>query len=54
MERTINIKLSCFMPEIKMIINVPKNRDDEEYIDEFLDSILNTDLRYNAEWDFVD
>ena len=37
-----------------MTISIPENCDAEEYIDELLDSILNGDLRYNVEWDFVD
>lgn len=37
-----------------MIISIPEGRDAEEYIDELLDAILNEDLRYNAEWDFID
>ena len=37
-----------------MIIPIPTDRDDEEYIDELLDGILSTELRYNVEWDFVD
>lgn len=53
-ERTIWIKPSSFAPEFKMIIHVPKGRDDEEYIDELLDGILNDEFRYNAEWDFID
>ena len=39
---------------VEIIISVPEDRDAEEYIDELLDSILNEDLRYNVEWDFVD
>ena len=52
--RTILVKPSCFAPEFEIIISVPEDRDAEEYIDELLDSILNEDLRYNVEWDFVD
>ena len=37
-----------------MIVSVPESRDAEEYIDELLDGILNEDLKYNVEWDFVD
>lgn len=37
-----------------MIIPVPTDRDDEEYIDELLDAILRDEFRYNVEWDFVD
>lgn len=53
-KRTIWVKPSCFCPEFEMIISVPDNRDSEEYIDELLDGILNDDLKYNVEWDFVD
>lgn len=53
-KRTISVKPSCFAPEFEMIISIPENRDAEEYIDELLNSILNGDLRYNVEWDFVD
>ncbi len=53
-KRTILVKPSCFAPEFEIIISVPEDRDAEEYIDELLDSILNEDLRYNVEWDFVD
>lgn len=51
-ERCIIVDLGCFMPSVEMIINVPNDRDDEEYIDEILDSILNVDLRYNCDWEF--
>lgn len=53
-KRTIWVKLSCFAPEFEMIIPIPTDRDDEEYIDELLDGILSTEFRYNVEWDFVD
>lgn len=53
-KRTISVKPSCFSPEFDMIISVPEDRDAEEYIDELLDGILNEDLRYNVEWDFID
>ena len=48
-KRTIWVKPSCFAPEFEMVIPVPTDRDDEEYIDELLDEV-----RYNIEWDFVD
>ena len=35
-----------------MEIDVPENRDPEEFIDEYLDSILSDDFRYNCEWEF--
>lgn len=53
-KRTIWVKPSCFAPEFEMVIPVPTDRDDEEYIDELLDGILNNEVRYNIEWDFVD
>lgn len=53
-KRTIWIKPSCFTPEFAMIIPIPTDRDDEEYIDELLDGILCDEFRYNAEWNFVD
>ncbi len=53
-KRTILVRPSCLAPEFEIIISVPEDRDAEEYIDELLDSILNEDLRYNVEWDFVD
>lgn len=42
------------MPEFRMSIEVPIDRDDEEFIDEYLDSLLAEDLRYNCEWEFAD
>lgn len=53
-KRTIWVKPSCFAPEFEMIIQIPEERDTEEYIDEFLDGILSDGFRYNVEWDFVD
>lgn len=53
-KRTIWVKSSCFAPEFEMIIPIPTDRDDEEYIDELLDGVLSTEFRYNVEWDFVD
>ena len=50
-KRTIWVKPSTFAPEFEMIIPVPTDRDDEEYIDELLDGILNDEFRYNIEWD---
>lgn len=49
----IELKLSCFSPAIRMEIDVPKDRDAEEYIDELLDSILNDEFKYNCEWEFI-
>lgn len=53
MTKRIEVTLSCFVRTFIMEIIVPINVDAEEYIDEFLDSILADDFRYNAEWNFV-
>lgn len=53
-KRTITVKSTCFSPRFEMIITVPNDRDAEEYIDELLDGIFSDEVRYNAEWDFVD
>lgn len=37
-----------------MIIQIPEDRDTEEYIDELLEGILADEFRYNVEWDFAD
>lgn len=51
-EYQIELRPDCFHPDCKMIIPVPNDRDTEEYIDEYLDSILNDDVKLNTEWDF--
>lgn len=53
-KRTILVKPSCFSPEFEMIIPIPSDRDAEEYIDELLTNILDTEFKYNAEWGFID
>ena len=53
MKKKIELTLSCFAPTIVMEIEIPNNRDTEEYIDELLDSILAEEFRYNAEWNFM-
>lgn len=53
-KRTITVQPTCFAPQFEMIIAVPNDRDAEEYIDELLDGIFSDEVRYNAEWDFVD
>lgn len=50
---TIVMKPDCFHPECKMEIAIPSGRDAEEYIDEYLDSILSENIRFNVEWEFV-
>lgn len=51
--RTIVLKPDCFHPECKMEIAIPSGRDAEEYIDEYLDSILSENIRFNVEWEFI-
>lgn len=53
-KRTITVWPSCFAPEFDMVITIPDGYDAEEYIDELLDGILNDEMRYNADWEFVD
>ena len=38
---------------VLMEITVPQDCDPEEYIDGYLDGMLNDFLRYNSDWDFV-
>lgn len=52
MKTRIIVLPSCFIPEFIMEFNVPEDRDTEEFIDEYLDSILSDDLRFNCEWEF--
>lgn len=54
MNTTTYIKMnpSPFIPAAMMGLDVPPDRDAEEYIDEYLDSILNENCRYNADWEF--
>lgn len=49
----ISVYVGPFVKPFEMKIPVPCDRDLEEYIDEFLDSILVEDLRYNCEWSFL-
>ena len=53
MERTIRVWPSCFVKDFKMIVDVPDNVDAEEEIDSLLDALLNENLKYNCEWEFV-
>lgn len=46
----IIVRLSRFVYPFEMKVTIPNGRDEEEYIDEFLDSIF----RHNCEWDFLD
>ncbi len=52
MTRRITVEISCFSPPFTMEIFVPEGSDAEEYIDEFLDTILADNFRYNCDWEF--
>ena len=54
MVERIEVLLSCFAPTIIMEIEIPQDRNAEEYIDELLDTILAEEFRYNAEWSFLE
>ena len=49
---SIKFQAGLNVPDFKMEIDVPTNRDTEEYIDEFLESIFNENLKFSAEWEF--
>ena len=53
MKYAIKLYPSCFIKECEMIIDIPENEDVEECIDSYLDAILDNDLKYNCEWEFV-
>ena len=40
-------------PRFTMIVDVPKNVDEEEYIDDLLEGILQEGIWKNTVWDFV-
>lgn len=49
----ISVNFGSYMPTIEMRIVIPPSRDEEEYIDEFLDTVLADEFRYNCVWDFI-
>lgn len=53
MIKRITFKPSCFAPACMMEINVPDYRDAEEYIDEYLDGMLNEEIKWNCDWSFL-
>lgn len=53
-KRTIDFCPAAGLPSFIAILEIPDDRDAEEYIDEYFDLILSDDVRYNAEWEFVD
>ena len=52
MEKVIWLKPSCFLPGIGMTVTVPDGVDPDEYIDSYLEAILNDDILLNVEWDY--
>lgn len=48
----VRVKPSCVVPNFEMIIKIPYDRDLEEYIDEYLNRILDEEFKYNFEWEF--
>lgn len=52
--RLISITPAHYPPEFRVLIDVPANRDPVEYIEAFLDWIIDTDIRPTISWSFVD
>lgn len=48
----ISVSFPGFTPSFKMIIEVPVDRDAEEYIDDLLEEFVSEDMFYNLVWDF--
>lgn len=48
----IGVEVDGF-PGFTMIVDVPKNVDEEEYIDDLLEGILQEGIWENTVWDFV-
>ena len=42
-----------YVPDFEMIIPVPKYRDAEEYIDEFIENMFADEYKYSVEWEVV-
>lgn len=49
----ILVKLSCFAPEFTMNIQIPDDEDVNNFIDNFLNSILNEEFKYNVDWELI-
>ncbi len=49
----ILLSLPNFATKIRMEINVPNDRDPEEYIEEMIDFIFNENIIYDIDWDFA-
>lgn len=52
-EVRITVEAEGFFPGFIAIIGVPKNADEEEYIDDVLEGILKEEIWENTVWDFV-
>ena len=53
-KRTIWVKTSSYFPGFDMVIAVPDFSDDVEYIDGFLNIVLNDSIRNGIDWEFID
>ena len=53
-KRTIWVKTSSYFPGFDMVIAVPDFSDDVEYIDGFLNIVLNDAIRNGIDWEFID
>ncbi len=52
-ERTIKLFPGMAAKPIRITLEIPLDRDQEEYIDEYLDGLLSSFVRYNCEWEFM-
>lgn len=51
-EVRITVESEGFFPGFTVIIGVPKNVDEEEYIDDVLESVFKEEVWENMVWDF--
>lgn len=49
----IEVDFGPFIKGCQMIIKIPENEDTEEYINSYLDFILNEDLQYNCDYKII-
>ena len=52
-ERSIHFFPGNSDAPITITFNIPDDWDDEEYINEYLDGILNDFFQYNCDWEFI-
>ena len=50
--RTISVKPEHYPPEFQMIVDVPEGKDAEDYVEEFLMWVLDSDIWTTVEWTF--